>query len=159
MIRERREQDLDRLAAVLLEVPGATAMLAGRAPRAWLTEDDDAAEASWVFDQAPVPVAPTKNVVGHVQVRRPPADAPWLNEVAIRAGVDAGRLLVIGRLFVRPMKHDRNIARYLLKQAASLVAARGSAAVFESHGLGVVPPELPRRLGLYAAAGPPGSGR
>ncbi len=54
-------------------------VLAGRQPRSWLQDAD--AERSWVFDQAPVTVAPTRNVVGHVQIYRPP-DVPWVRGIA-----------------------------------------------------------------------------
>ncbi|GAA3544459.1 hypothetical protein [Nocardioides daeguensis] len=144
MIRERRHQDLDRLAAVLLDVPGAAEVLAGRTPLAWLTEHDDSADVSWVFDQAPVTATPTRNVVGHVQFYAPPA-APWAAAVATDAGVDTAKLLVIGRFFVRPMKHDQNIARYLLKECVRRIAARGSVAVFDPDGLDLVPHVLWRR--------------
>jgi hypothetical protein len=63
MIRDRRAEDLDRLCDVLGELNDHVAVLAGRRPRDWLQEVD--AERSWVFDQAPVHVAPTRNVVGH----------------------------------------------------------------------------------------------
>lgn len=146
MIRERRDQDLDRLAAVLLEMADGPHVLAGRSPLAWLTEVD--AEVSWVFDQAPVSVAPTRNVVGHVQVYRPPADVPWADEVAAAADVGREDLLVIGRFFVRPMKHDQGIARYLLKESVRRIAARGSVAVLDPDGLELVPSVVRRRIGF-----------
>ncbi|TNM39766.1 hypothetical protein FHP29_12980 [Nocardioides albidus] len=144
MIRERREQDLGRLADMLLELPDGPGVLAGRSPRTWLTEIE--ADLSWVFDQAPVSVAPTRNVVGHVQVYRPPADVAWVDRAAEAAGVAPERLLVIGRLFVRRMKHDQGIARYLLKEAVGQIAAQGQVAVLDPDGLALVPPALVTRL-------------
>ncbi|MBM0123348.1 hypothetical protein [Pimelobacter simplex] len=155
MIRDRMDPDLDRLAAALLEVDGAADVLAGRSPLSWLTEADGAADVTWVFDQAPVSVAPTRNVVGHVQVCSADPAAPWVPEVAADAGTDPADLLVIGRLFVRPMKHERNIARYLLTECVKRIAARGRAAVLDPDGLALVPTALWQRLGFSASTAVP----
>ncbi|MCR1780941.1 GNAT family N-acetyltransferase [Nocardioides carbamazepini] len=146
MIRDRREQDLDRLCEILAARDADDGVLAGRSPRAWLSQID--AEVSWVFDQAPVSVAPTRNVVGHLQVYRPPVEAAWTGEAATAAGVDVAGLLVIGRMFVKPMKHDHGVARYLLTEAVKLVKGRGSVAVLDPDGAALVPVALARRLGL-----------
>jgi hypothetical protein len=70
MIRDGRDEDPDGLCEVLGELDDHADILAGRQPRNWLREAD--AECSWVFDQPPVSVAPTRNVIGHVQICRPP---------------------------------------------------------------------------------------
>lgn len=145
MIRDRRPEDLDRLSEVLDALPQAVGVLAGRSPRAWLEEFD--AERSWVFDQAPVSVAPTRNVVGHVQIYRSP-DEPWLHEMVVPAGVSAAEVLVIGRLFVKPVKHANGIARYLLKEAATYVEARGCLAVVDPSDVTLVPEALPAKAGF-----------
>ncbi|WGY04667.1 hypothetical protein QI633_13035 [Nocardioides sp. QY071] len=146
MIRERIEQDLDRLVAVLDSLDAGPGVLAGRSAYDWLTEVD--ADVSWVFDQAPVSVAPTRNVVGHVQVFVPPVGAPWVDAVASAAGVEADRLLVIGRFFVKDMRFDQGIGRYLLTECVKRIAARGSVAVLDPDGLALVPRVLWCRLGF-----------
>lgn len=145
MIRDRRAEDLDRLCDVLGELREHAAVLAGRHPRAWLQEVD--AELSWVFDQAPVRVVPTRNVVGHVQVYRPPR-APWVREVAAQTHRRADDLLLIGRLFVKPVKHDYGIARYLLKESVKYIEARGLLPVLDPADLAFIPPSLCARLGF-----------
>mgnify|MGYP003349558543 CR=1 FL=1 len=109
MIRERIEQDLDRLVDVLSSVRAVQDVLGDRSAYDWLTEVD--ADVSWVFDQAPVSVAPTRNVVGHVQVYAPPVGAAWVSSAASGAGVEPDRLLVIGRFFVKETRLDRKSTR------------------------------------------------
>jgi ribosomal protein S18 acetylase RimI-like enzyme len=150
MIRDRRDEDLDRLRAALAEVAGHDVVLAGRTPRDWLTAVD--AELSWVFDQAPVHVAPTRNVVGHVQVYAPP-DAPWVRAVAARLGRPADDLRVIGRLFVKPAKHDYGIARYLLKESVKHAEAAGRVPVLDPADVALVPATLCASLGFRSVAG------
>src|SRR3712207_2051629 len=123
MIRERRNEDLDRLCDVLRESKDHASVLAGRQPREWLQAVD--AERSWVFDQAPVSAVPTRNVVGHVQIYRPP-DARWVLDVVAQTSRQADDLLVIGRLFVKPSKHDFGIVRCLLKESVKYVEGRES---------------------------------
>ena len=148
MIRDRRDADLDRLCAALVEVDGHAAVLAGRSPREWLLAADT--ELAWVFDQAPVSVAPTRNVVGHVLVRRPP-DAPWVQDVADRLQRPVDDLQVVGRLFVKPVKHAYGIARFLLTQAVREVESSGRVAVLDPGDVALVPQGLCERLGFRAA--------
>jgi ribosomal protein S18 acetylase RimI-like enzyme len=145
MIRDRRAEDLDRLCDVLGELNDHVAVLAGRRPRDWLQEVD--AERSWVFDQAPVHVAPTRNVVGHVQIYHPP-DSPWVRDVVAQINGRPGDLLVIGRLFVKPVRHDYGIARYLLKESVKLIETRGRVPVVSPDDLAFVPPALCAKLGF-----------
>lgn len=145
MIRERRSEDLDRLCDVLGELDDHAGALTGRRPRDWLQEVD--AERSWVFDQAPVSVAPTRNVVGHVQIYRPPA-APWVLDVAARTYRQVDDRLVIGRLFVKPSRHDYGIARYLLKESVKYVETRGGLPVLDADNLAFVPLSLCATLGF-----------
>ncbi|WP_435769869.1 GNAT family N-acetyltransferase [Nocardioides sp. SYSU DS0651] len=109
MIRDRIEQDLDPLCAILEALQWPPAAVSGPDARAWLHEPD--AERSWVFDMAPVHVTPTRNVVGHVQIRR-------------SAGAE-DQELVIGRLFVRPDTHVTGIGRFLLRESLRYVRDRG----------------------------------
>ena len=112
MIRERLDQDLDRLGQILQAMGHPSSDSSPAELRGWLTEHR--AEQSWVFDQAPVTVAPTKNVVGHLEIYRPdPASSSSLGER--QESVD--ELLAVGKLFVRPQAHEYGIARYLLKEA------------------------------------------
>jgi GNAT superfamily N-acetyltransferase len=145
MIRDRRDGDLDRLCEVLGELHGHIGVLAERHPRDWLQEVD--AERSWVFDQAPVSVAPTGNVVGHVQIYRPP-DAPWVRSVAAHTHRQIDGLLTIGRLFVRPAKHDYGIARYLLKESVKYVETQGDLPILDPRDVAFVPPSLCAKLGF-----------
>ncbi|GAB3551195.1 GNAT superfamily N-acetyltransferase [Actinopolyspora lacussalsi] len=145
MIRERRDEDLDRLCDLLGELDEHARVLGTRHPRDWLQEVE--AERSWVFDQAPVRVAPTRNVVGHVQVS-PPPEARWVRDVAAQTSRQVDELLVIGRLFVKPAKHDYGIARYLLKESVKHVETRGRLPVLDPADLALIPPSLPTKLGF-----------
>lgn len=145
MIRDRRDQDLVRLCEVIGELGDHFGSSAGLEPRQWLQEMD--AEVSWVFDQAPVSAAPTRNVVGHAQVYRPPGLA-WAHEVAVQMGGQEPHLLVIGRLFVKPSKHDHNIARFLLRESVRYVDRQGAAAVLDPESRALVPSSIPMKLGF-----------
>ena len=129
MIRERRAADLEPLCAIVETLQACAGFLPGRDPRSWLVEHE--AEVSWVFDMAPVTVAPTTNVVGHVQVHLPVRRRTAGDPVAEPDQTPDGRVaeLVIGRLFVRPQKHDLGIARFLLREAVRLVRDRGAVPV------------------------------
>lgn len=128
MIRERRAQDLGRLRAIVAALESPASSMSGKDPRAWL--EMDAAEQSWVYDMAPVHVAPTKNVVGHVQIYRPTgaSSTPGLAECARRP---VGELLAIGRFLVKPQAHDYGIARHLLKESRTYIARQGKTAVLD----------------------------
>lgn len=145
MIRDRRDQDLDRLCEVLDQIEGHADILAGRQARDWLQDVDP--ERSWVFDQAPVSVAPTRNVVGHVQIYRR-ADAPWFREVVARGRGTTDDLLVIGRLFVKPGRHDHGIARYLLTESVKWIETRDRVPVLDPGDIGFIPPSLCAKLGF-----------
>lgn len=145
MIRDRREQDLARLCEVLGALDDRVGVLAGREPHDWLTEID--AECSWVFDQAPVSVAPTRNVVGHVQIHRA-RDVGWAREVATQHLRQVEDLLVIGRLFVKPVPHADNIARYLLRESVKYAEARGSLPALGPHDTAFVPESVTAALGF-----------
>lgn len=115
------------------------------------------AERSWVFDQAPVQVSPTRNVIGHVQVY-PPPDATEIRDIVAQTGRRADDLLVIGRLYVKPVKHSYGIARYLLKESVKYIKTRERVPVFEPADLALVPPSLCSTLGftqLRTDDGPP----
>lgn len=96
----------------------------------WLKEHD--AERSWVFDMAPVRVAPTKNVVGHVQIYPPTKDfsTPHLVKYTKKP---ASKLLAIGRLFVRSNTHEYGIGRYLLKESINYIQGQGKRPVLDLH--------------------------
>jgi ribosomal protein S18 acetylase RimI-like enzyme len=130
MIRERRREDLDRLCAVLQTIESAATRLSVPDLKEWLEEHD--AEQSWVFDMAPVSVAPTKNVVGHVQIVRPandPSVARWLTNTR----ASAGNSLAIGKLFVKPNGHEYGVGRYLLKESIKYIQRQGKIPVLDVH--------------------------
>ena len=131
MIRERREEDLDRLCAILEAPDYFSGLLSGKDPKEWLQDRD--AEQSWVYDMAPVSVAPTKNVVGHVQIYSPTKDASTSLLVEY-AGRPASSLLAIGKLFVRPNTYEYGIARYLLKESVNYIQGQGKLPVLDAHG-------------------------
>ncbi|KIH99101.1 hypothetical protein LP52_09665 [Streptomonospora alba] len=152
MIRERREEDLDRLCAVLesMDRPsGIPEDLSG-----WLEEYD--AELSWVFDMAPVRVAPTKNVVAHVQVYGP-ADGPATARMAECTGRPPGELLAIGKHFVKPGTYEWNIGRYLLRESVTYIRSRGRIPVLDLHRDGFLSKEFYEKFGFHEAdSGDPG---
>ena len=144
MIRERRPEDLDRLCAIVaLELPASA--ISGRDPRAWLEMDD--ADQSWVYDMAPVHVAPTKNVVGHVQIYRPTeaSSTPGLAECVQQPVSD---LLAIGRLVVKPQAHDYGIARHLLKESRRYIQRQGKTAVLDLHASGYLTKDFCEKYGF-----------
>lgn len=145
MIRDRSSEDLDRLCEVLNQVSDHDRLLQGRSPWDWLQMPP--VERAWVFDQAPISVTPTRNVIGQVLIYRP-IDARWANDVAVHVDRQSGELRVIGRLFVEPSKHAHNIARYLLKESVKYVEACGHVAVLDPADLAFIPLVLPQRLGF-----------
>jgi GNAT superfamily N-acetyltransferase len=154
MIRERRDEDLDRLCAVLRTIEPAPALLSGHDAKEWLTEHD--AERSWVFDMAPVTVAPTKNVVAHVQIYRSRDDAA-VRALVEHTGRPAGDLLSIGRLFVRPDTHVHGIARFLVRESVSHIQGQGKLPVLDFGSTGSLSKAFCERLGFEdIRAGEPG---
>lgn len=145
MIRERRAEDLDRLCAIMAAVGCPASVTSGRDWRAWL--EMDAPEQSWVYDMAPVHVAPTKNVVGHVQIYRPTGASvtPGLAECARQPVSD---LLSIGRLLVKPQAHDYGIARHLLKESRTYIQGQGKTAVLDLRANGYLTKEFCEKHGF-----------
>lgn len=150
MIRNRRNEDLDRLVDVLGQLDGHVGVLAGGRPRDWL--QDVEAERAWVFDQAPVSAAPTKNVVGHIQIYRMP-ETNWAGVVLTRTGRRSEELMVIGRLFAKPVKHNYGILRYLLKEAVKWIESSGCLAVLDPDDVAMIPTSLYVRLGFVEVHG------
>lgn len=111
----------------------------------WLVGEE--AELSWVFDQAPVTVAPTKNVIGHLQVYRP-TSPPLVQALDGTPGLTASGTLVIGRLFVRPNTHADGIARFLLREGLRHIDGQPKRAVLELPRDAYLPWELCARLGF-----------
>lgn len=156
MIRERRDEDIARLCAILEALEPAAGVLAGQNATEWLTEHD--AEQSWVFDMAPVNVAPTKNVVGHVEIYQP-ADVPAMFDGNGYTGNPAAERLAIRKLFVGPTAHQYGIARYLLKESVKYVQRRGKLPVLDVYGHAFVSNAFCRRFGFeQMPAGEPGVG-
>ena len=124
VIRERLAADMDPLCRVLDELAHPTTGASADDRRAWLVGRD--VGLAWVFDQAPVTVVPTGNVVGHVAVQRP---APASYDVPGRAVGDD--VLEIVQLFVRPGPHQDGIARFLLKESVAHVRRLGATAVLD----------------------------
>src|SRR5215208_1307072 len=128
VIRERREEDLDRLCAILMTVKYPSNVLSEKDLKEWLKEHD--AEQYWVFDMAPMTVAPTKNVVGHVEmysVTRDSSTRYWVKH----AKKPASDLLAIGKLFVKPSTHEYGIGRYLLKESINYIQGQGKLPVLD----------------------------
>ncbi len=92
---------------------------------------------------APVRVAPTKNVVGHVQIYRPAED--HLAEYTKRPATE---LLAIGKLFVRPDTHEYGIGRYLLKESVKYIRGRGKLPVLDLHRNGFLSKEFCEKFGF-----------
>lgn len=130
MIRERREEDIERLCAILEAMRHPSSLPSGKGVETWLREYD--AELSWVFDMAPVRVAPTKNVVGHVQIYRPTEGASTTRCVEYTKR-PADNLLAIGKLFVKPDTHEYGIGRYLLKECVEYIRGRGKLPVLDLY--------------------------
>ena len=128
MIRERRLQDLDRLREIAAGLGSRPTSMTGIDARAWL--EADAAGMSWVFDMAPVHVAPTTNVVGHVQIYVPTGESCTPDLAACARG-PATELLAIGRFLVMPQAHDYGIARHLLNQSRMYIERQGKTAVLD----------------------------
>lgn len=145
MIRESLPEDLDRLCAIVTALELPPDVMQGTDPRAWL--EMDAAEQSWVYDMAPVHVAPTKNVVGHVQIYRPTdkSSTPGLAESAQRP---ASELLAIGRLLVKPQAHAYGIARHLLKESRTYIQRQGKTAVLDLKANGYLTTQLCEKYGF-----------
>ncbi len=128
VIRERRREDLEPLCAILAALKLPTDVMPDKDSRAWLGVD--AVGQSWVYDMAPVHVAPTKNVVGHVQIYCP-TGASSTPGLALCARQPVSELLAIGRLFVKPQAHDYGIARHLLKESRTYIQRQGKTAVLD----------------------------
>lgn len=145
MIRDRRPEDLDRLCDIVAALELRASVMSGRDPRAWL--ELDAVERSWVYDMAPVHVAPTKHVVGHVQIYRPTeaSSTPFLAECARQP---VSELLAIGRLLVEPRAHDYGIARHLLKESRTYIQRQGKTAVLDLHANGYLTKEFCEKYGF-----------
>lgn len=145
MIRERLPEDLDRLCTIVAALELPPDVMQGRHPRAWL--EMDTAEQSWVYDMAPVRVAPTRNVVGHVQIYCPTdkSSTPGLAEAAQRP---ADELLAIGRLFVKPQAHDYGIARHLLKESRTYIQRQGKTTVLDLKSNGYLTKQFCEKCGF-----------
>ncbi|WP_154402074.1 hypothetical protein [Ornithinimicrobium cavernae] len=126
MIRDRRDLDLDPLCRVLATLGQPPGCRSDRDRRAWLEEHD--AEVSWVFDQAPVSVAPTGNVVAHLQILAPPTAE---NRLVEAVGLPSEDVLVIGKLFVGAVGHEDGIRRFLLREAVRVIRDRGAVPVLD----------------------------
>jgi GNAT superfamily N-acetyltransferase len=142
VIRERREEDLDRLCVLLEAMTPFPPCLAGTDLREWLTHVE--AERSWVFDMAPMSVAPTRNVVGHLQMYRP---GGALADLA-RSTEPAGDPVAIGKLFVRRDKVAYGIARFLLTESVKLVRGRDGTPVLDVRENPFFPQAFYERFGF-----------
>lgn len=147
MIRERLAADLDPLCRVLDELDHPTAGATADERRGWLVGRD--VELAWVFDQAPVTVVPTGNVVGHVAVQRP-TRATY--DVPGRSG--AHELLEIVQLFVRPGPHQHGIARFLLSESVAHVHRLGATPALRLRGNVALTHRLVERRGFVALGDP-----
>lgn len=143
MIRARIDEDIDRLCAVLETMENFSG-LPKEGLRGWLEEYD--AELSWVFDMAPVSVAPTQNVVGHLQVYSAAADTAAL--CVEHTGTSADELLAIGKHFVKPRTYEHGIGRYLLRESVTYIRGRGKVPVLDLRGDGFFPKAFYAKFGF-----------
>lgn len=160
VIRERRQEDLEPLCAVLAEVDWPPAATSDADRLEWLERLP--ANRSWVFDAAPVSVAPTRNVRAHLQiVPVTPEDASWVATI----GLAAANLLVLTGLVVRPGVGEDGIRRFLLRESIRHCRDRGCTAVLDLADCPGLSPELAVRYGFTplrpadrgpATAGDPG---
>jgi hypothetical protein len=151
VIRARRQEDLDRLCAIAEEVRHRAGLPPTSDLAGWL--DDPDAEQSWVYDMAPVRVTPTRNVVGHVQILRPREADP----LVACTKEPAGRLLVIGKLFVRRDRHEDGFRWYLLKEAVNYIRRQGRVPALDRNDSWFLATALCHRLG-FEELPPPGPG-
>lgn len=112
--------------------------------RKWLQEHD--AEKSWVFDMAPVRVAPTKNVIGHVQIVRPGDDLG--QRLTAHSQQPGQNVLVIEKLFVRPDTYEHGIARFFLREAVRYIQGRGKLPVLDFNQNASITKNLCQRSGF-----------
>ena len=77
-------------------------------------------------------VAPTRNVVGHVQIYRPTNESSTADLVKYTKR-PARDLLAIGKLFVRRNTYEYGIGRYLLKESIKYVQGQGKLPVLDLH--------------------------
>lgn len=144
MIRERRDEDLDALWEKLSAGGDAPQFVT----RDWLVGRPDAE--TWVFDMAPVHVAPTRNVVAQVQVHTVDRDSTQAACLAA-TGIDPADALAIGRLVVAPVRHAHGFARHLLQHASRRVEAQGRTPVVDAAENAYGGPEFFARYGFVAA--------
>jgi predicted N-acetyltransferase YhbS len=78
---------------------------------------------------APVRVAPTKNVVAHVQIFRP---SPHLVE---QTQLPESDVLAIGKLFVRPHTYEYGIGRYLVRESIRYIRHEGKIPILDTDRL------------------------
>jgi GNAT superfamily N-acetyltransferase len=149
VIRDRRDADLEPLCAILKALGQPAGDLSDVVLPEWLLEHH--AAVSWVYDMAPVHVAPTRNVVGHVQVTAPPEALGRL--VTERTGRASDELLAVTKLFVRPDKHQHGFARHLLKEAVAHVRRQGKAPVLDLQANPFLTKEFCVRYGFEPIAG------
>jgi predicted N-acetyltransferase YhbS len=146
MIRERIAADLGPLCTVVRSAGLSVNSLPDDEIRQWLEQDET--ELSWVFDMAPVPVTPTSNVVGHVQVRAIARD-PFLDQHLPGPLRDC---LTIGKLFVRRDTYEAGIGRFLLRECVRHVHDAGSRAILDVRDNGAFPEGFYERNGFRPIA-------
>jgi GNAT superfamily N-acetyltransferase len=116
MVRERRPQDLPRLARVLAAVhrSGQYPVRWPDDPESWIAGPE--ALHAWIVESG-------GGVSGHLSLHEADPDglAGWTEAL----GVGAEELVVIRRFFVDPALHGRGLGSSLLERAAEWAAAHG----------------------------------
>ncbi|WP_162802033.1 hypothetical protein [Ornithinimicrobium murale] len=148
MIRERRPEDYAPLCHVLAELGWPPGVRTDADRLVWLQELR--AERAWVFDAAPVTVAPTGNVIGHLQIVAPgEAQA----QLVAATGLAANHLLVLTRLLVRPGgAGEEGIRRFLLRESIRFCRSRGRTAIVDLANSPGLTGSLCGRYGFTALA-------
>lgn len=116
--------------------------------RAWLL--DLTAEQSFVYDMAPMTVAPSKNVVGHVQIYKA---TPYQAE---QIGKPDSELLVISRIFVKRNTFEFGITRFLLKESIRFSLGQGKTPILDLASDRFLSKKLCTKVG-FVEVGSPGS--
>lgn len=128
MIRERLEQDIDRLVEVMSAMDYPSAGLSRAESTRWLTGTE--ALASWVFDMAPVSVAPTRKVIAHAQLRQAGPEIAAA-EVDQHSGHRLEDLVIIDKLFVQRGTFEEGITRFLLRESVRFAHHRGGTTLID----------------------------
>lgn len=126
MIRERLEQDIERLVEVMVAMDYPSAGMSRTELTRWLVDGE--ALISWVFDMAPVSVAPTKKVIAHARLRAPGPDVVAAMQ---RREPRHDDLVLIDKIFVQRGSFEDGITRFLFRESLRFARDRGATALID----------------------------